>query len=591
MSDPTLAQALALGREHLVAGRISAAESIYEELVRRAPSSAEAHYGRGLVALRQAEWSRAVDALTIAVRLAPKIAAGHAKLGEALVGLERHTQAVAALRKAIALSGRDAEAHLHLGLALAALGDERDAHVCLKTARNLAPRIGDEQLALGRAARESGRAAQAVRHLQAALALDPESAGSHRELASALRAAGRVDEATDHVERALESDPSDVEAWLEAGAIRLDSGDVARAEQAIARAIELAPSAAEPRVRMSILRYRNGDPKRAEEECDRALALEPEHVAAHVNRAFARLVQGDLREGFREFEWRKRRPGFRGSGLSIPEWDGSALGGRTILLYTEQGLGDAIQMSRYASPVEARGGRVVLGVPRDLAPLLRSARGVRDAWSSIRTEDVARIDVQCSLMSLPHLLDTALESIPGETPYIAADPARVDRWRRELASERRFKVGIVWAGSASNANDRSRSVALESFAQLATIDNVALFSLQKRAASEHARAPGVTLVDLAPKLADFSDTAAALMHLDLVISVDTAACHLAGALGRPVWTLLAHAPDWRWLMQRNDTPWYPTMRLFRQKTPHDWTGVFDELRAELSRAAAHGHAS
>jgi tetratricopeptide (TPR) repeat protein len=591
MSEPQLARAFELGREHLVAGRIDAAAALYEELVRRAPSSAEAHYGRGLVALRQGESSRAVDALTIAVRLAPKIAAGHAKLGEALIGLDRHTHAVAALRKAIALSGRDAEAHLHLGLALAALGDERDAQVCFKTARNLSPNLAHEQLALGRASRESGRAVQAVRHLHAASALAPDSAEVHRELASALRVAGRIEEARTHIEHALRTESSDVDAWLEAGAVRLELGDASSAEQALARAIELAPTAAEPHVRMAVLRYRSAEPARAEQECDRALALEPDHVAAHVNRAFARLVQGDLREGFREFEWRKRRAGFRGSGLALPEWDGSALAGRTILLHTEQGLGDAIQMSRYAPLVEARGGRVVLGAPRELAPLLRSVRGVRDAWSSIRTEDVARIDVQCSLMSLPHLFDTALDSIPRETPYIAADPARVDRWRRELGAERRFKVGVVWAGSASNANDRSRSIALEHFAQIAALENVALFSLQKGAAAEHARPPGMTLVDLAPKLADFSDTAAALMHLDLLISVDTAACHLAGALGRPVWTLLPHAPDWRWLMQRSDTPWYPTMRLFRQKTPHDWSGVFDELRADLSRVAAQGQLS
>lgn len=585
MPDPTLARSLALGREHLVAGRVAAAEALYEDLVRRDPTSAEAHYGRGLVALHQGEMARAAEELAAAVRLAPRVAAGQAKLGEALNGIGKHTQAVAALRRAIALSGRDAEAHLHLGLALSALGDERDAQTCFKTARNLDPKLVEAQTALGRAACELGRAAQGVRHMRAAYALSPTSATANRALASALRANGRAEEAREHAERAALLDPLDADAWLEVAAVRLDGSESSRAEEAIARAIELAPHAAEPLVRMGILRYHGGEPARAQEEYERALALEPEHAAAHVNRAFARLLQGDLRDGFRELEWRKRLAGFRGSGLALPEWDGSPLDGRTILLYAEQGLGDALQMVRYAPLVADRGGRVVLGVPRELASLLQSVRGVKSAWSSIRADDAAQIDVQCSLMSLPHLFDTTLETIPGPVPYLTPEPARVDRWRGILGGERRFKVGIVWAGSLSNANDRNRSCPLERFALIAAVEGVALFSFQKGPAAEQLPST-IPLVDLAPKFADFADTAAAMMQMDLVVSVDTAACHLAGALGRRAWTLLPHAPDWRWLTDRADTPWYPSMRLFRQPTARDWWAVFTELECELTRTVA-----
>lgn len=584
MTDSTIARALVAGREHLVAGRVAAAEALYDELVLREPEHAEARYGRGLVALRTGDVERAAVELGIAARLAPRISSCHAKLGEALVGLGRHTQAIVALRKALSLSGRDAESHLQLGLALSALGDARDAATCFKTARNLDATLFDAHVALGNAAFERGRAEQGERHVRAASAVADDDARRQRSLASLLRAAGHTARAREHAERAVALDGGDAAAWVELATVYASVGETALADDAVGRALAIAPQDAEAHVRSGILRLNRGEPALARLALERAIELAPELAPAHVNLALALLLQGDLRAGLRAFEWRKQLPGFRGSGLSLPEWNGSALDGRGILLYAEQGLGDALQFMRYATCVAERGGRVWLGVPRDLAPLAESVRGVHAVVPNLSPAQAAEIAVQCSLVSLPHLFGTDVGTIPASVPYVSADPTRAKRWQQEFAAERRFKIGIVWAGSAAHANDRDRSCSVDLFERIAALDGVALFSFQKDAPTEP-RGPG-PLVDLAPQLRDFADSAAAMSQMDLVISVDTAACHLAGALGRPVWTLLSFAPDWRWMTARDDSPWYPSMRLFRQRAPRDWAGVFASVESELLRTLA-----
>jgi hypothetical protein len=271
---------------------------------------------------------------------------------------------------------------------------------------------------------------------------------------------------------------------------------------------------------------------------------------------------------------------FPPSSFPQPLWNGSPLPGRTILLHIEQGLGDTLQFIRYAQQVKNLGGTVLFACPESLAGLLGKVQGI-DAI--VLPDDLLpAFDVHAPLMSLPHLLGTTLETIPAEVPYFTADPQAVARWRGELDAAPGINVGIAWAGSPRHPADRWRSIPLAQFGRLANLPGVKLYSLQKGPGSEQLAGSGLPIEDWGQRLNDISATAAAVASLDLVIACDTAIVHLAGALAKSVWVVLPFAPDWRWLLERGDSPWYPTGRLFRQRAWGQWDAVFDEIAAALS---------
>ncbi len=322
---------------------------------------------------------------------------------------------------------------------------------------------------------------------------------------------------------------------------------------------------------------------------EKALALDPGNSNANWNLGLLWLLQGDFARGWKQFEWRKRlqsavldRGDYAGA-----EWDGSALAGRDILLHSEQGVGDAFQFVRYAAQLKERGARrVYLECPYPIVPLLSGVRGI-DAVVA-RGVPLPAYDVHANLMSLPGLLGTTIDSIPAEVPYIPVEPRTVTG--RIAPPAGTISVGFVWAGNPLHGRDFLRSAPLDAFRELAGIQGLQFFSLQKGDAAEREfkanPIPGV--VDLAADLVDFRDTAAVLQALDLVITVDTSVAHLAGALGRPTWLLLPHVPDFRWMIDRSDSPWYPTMRIFRQPEPRDWTSVFANVKAALRERVAAG---
>jgi hypothetical protein len=319
---------------------------------------------------------------------------------------------------------------------------------------------------------------------------------------------------------------------------------------------------------------------------DRALDVAPDHAGAHWNLAWELLRHGRLSEGWSHYEWRWKWDGFgdRPRGFPQPQWDGACLEGKRILLHAEQGLGDAIQFARYAPLVAARGGRVVLEVPRPLVRLMGSLDGVETVLA--RGDRLPAFDCHCPLMSLPHVFGTTLETIPSEVPYLSA-PRRAPAVAGQ-GSGRLRSIGLVWAGSPGHARDERRSIALDLFAPLTQIEGLRWHSLQKgpAAAALVTPPPGLTIVNLGASIGDFADTAAMVASLDLVISVDTSVAHLAGALGTPVWILVPAKSDWRWLIDRDDSPWYPTARLFRQHTERDWGSVVDQVRHALRNLPA-----
>jgi hypothetical protein len=323
---------------------------------------------------------------------------------------------------------------------------------------------------------------------------------------------------------------------------------------------------------------------------ERALALDPENPAAHTNRAMLLLANGEFREGWTEYEWRWHGGQLKKRDFQQPAWDGRALDGATILLYAEQGLGDTLQFVRYARLVKALGAAVLVECPPALVRLLANCPGIDRLV--VQGDALPAFDVHAALLSLPRLLNTTLATIPHDVPYLAADSELMSYWRGKLASLKGFRVGVHWRGRGGQGVFRQRDIPPAFLAELAE-DGTNLVCLQKGAA--HDEWPG----DVASKIyfpdepideahGGFMDTAAIMSNLDLIVTSDTSLPHLAGALGLPVWLALPYVPSWQWMRERRDSPWYPTLRLFRQKAPGGWTGVFLEIRSELRKLAAGG---
>ncbi len=483
-----------------------------------------------------------------------------------------------------------------------------------------APDDPDALHLLGVVAAQTGRHEEAVELIRRALNAKPDNAEFRANLALALRKARHPGEAIAEYRRSAELGPQRAEAWFNLGRACLDEGQLEPAAAAFRQAITLEPAYQEAVNNLGVTHTRLGDLEGALTAYQRAVELDPAHVMATSNlaatlynlgrideaRSTARraieldgecaeahltlgaglLIQGRFAEGWPEYEWRWRCQGMHDDPPPYPQpaWDGGDATGRTILLRSEQGLGDTIQFVRYAPLVAARGARVVLGCRPTLKALLKTVPAVAQVVED--GERLPPIDLQIPLLSVPRLVGTRLETIPAEVPYVAPDAAARAAWQATLSAERRaFNVGLVWAGQPQNRTDRWRSIPLAALAPLATVRGVRFWSLQGGEAARQAAHAPFPMVDPTAALRDFAQIAALVASLDLVISVDTAAAHLAGALGAPVWTLLPFAPDWRWLLEREDTPWYPTMRLFRQPRVGDWPAVVSRVAQALAAEA------
>lgn len=415
--------------------------------------------------------------------------------------------------------------------------------------------------------------------LQAALRVDANYPPAVYDMAVLYQQDKNYTQAQQAYQRLVAGGVRDSGTFFNSGVVAYKRGDLVAAERWFHASAIVDPKSARTYMNLAMIYRTWGYLAQARSCLERALALSPDSADVHWNLANTLLVSGDFENGFREYEWRFRRPGRAERKLSIPRWRGEPLDGRTVLLTLEQGMGDAIHFVRFAAVVAARGARVVLECHAGLEALLATAPGV--AATVAPGTPVPEAACYLPLMSLPHILETRLETVPADIPYLRV-PDSAPRFDLIGAG---LRVGVVWRGNPKHEADDARSVSLDTLAPLLDVPDVTWFSLQVgSAAAERDAAPAWSrMTDLAPQLTDFAATAAAVAALDLVITVDTAVAHLAGALGKPVWTLLAEANDWRWLSVRSDSPWYPSMILLRQRRGRNWLPALAWMQAALGR--------
>jgi len=586
-----LAALFAVALAHQQAGRLAQAEQICARMLAHEPEHVDALHLRGVLSIQAGRHDEAVALLGRVVAHAPELALAHKNLGAAFHAAGRPAEAEARYRRALALAPELAEAHNLLGQLLNETDRPADALAHLRTAVRLAPGDADAANNLGNALQSLGDLPAAIHCYHVALERRPDFAVCYSNLGSALQHQGRDEAAIATYRAALSLAPDHAIAHSNLAGLLGERGKIAAATAHFGRAMALDPNNPKTAMSWGSMLYDLGRLDDAIASYERALSLRPHYGRARLNLAFALLKRGDYARGWDAYQarWetgeldhlRRRFPG--------PPWDGTDPAGRTILLYGEQGLGDLIQFCRYAPHLRARGARVVLladGSWQPAASLLASLDGV-----DLLVEDAAALppfDLHCSVLDLPLRFGTTRESIPAAAPYLAADPARRAFWRSRLGPPDRLRVGLVWAGGTVFAKESVRSPRLAPLRSLLERAGVQWVGLQKGDGRRDLEACAVpaNFIDLGPELRDLADTAAVMAELDLVISSCTAPAHLAGALGRPTWIMLSALADWRWLLDRADSPWYPTARLFRQAVRGDWTTLVEELDIELAAVIA-----
>jgi tetratricopeptide (TPR) repeat protein len=480
------------------------------------------------------------------------------------------------------------------------LREQGNAERAVATARQavaLKPDYAGAQNNLGLALFHAKNTAEALAWFERALALEPNSADFHCNRGATLASSGRLEEAEADLRQAIALRPGFEAATCQLSRVLSRKGQFDEAEALIRGLATQAPEAADVhRALGEILMRRcaSGEANYKDRACaefDRAIELKPDLAQAHLARAMLWLTLGDFERGWPEYEWRWQCRDLGFLPLLGTPWDGSALEGRELLVRCEQGIGDLIQFVRYAVELERRGATVVLCCPESIVPLLRRTAGIARFVSTDTPLPEPALSV--SLLSAPGLLKTTEATIPGECPYIHPDTALVEKWRNDLSDLTGYRIGIAWQGNPQHSEDRLRSIPLTRFEPIARVPGVRLISLQVGLGTEQigALAGRFAVHDLGAALEQapgaFMDAAAVMRNLDLVISCDTAIAHLAGALAVPVWVALPFAPDWRWQFGREDSPWYPSMRLFRQKKPLDWEEVFGRMAREIASSTPH----
>jgi Tfp pilus assembly protein PilF len=630
---PTVAEAFAMAVEQHQTGNLRGAEELYRQILQASPEHAEAHHMLGVMAYQRGDLARAEASIRRAISLNPWAAACYSNLGMVLDALGQALEAADSYQWALRLQPEYAEAHYNLGNLLIHQGKAEQAEHHWREALRIRQDHPLFHYNLANLLYKQGHFGEAAAYYKEALRLKPDYAEAHCNLGNVLECQGRLDDAIDHWQQAIKAKPSLAEAYNNLGNAFLRQGQFDQAECHCRQALDLQSDLAEAWTIIGNVRKHEGQFDEALSFFEKALSLDPQHGESHLNRALLWLLLGDFENGWPEFEWRWQTRGYRRYTFAQPYWDGSSLGKRTLLILGEQGLGDTMQFVRFVSCLERNGGKVIVKCQSGLVPLIVESLGaervVKDAMP------LPAFDVYTAFFSVPGVMEIRLTNVPANVPYLDAAPRLVNHWRKQLGKGQEntecgvrskesedkqishsalpvshssstphsalrtphYLVGIAWQGCPSYGFDRERSIPLQDFLPLAKIPGVKLVSLQKGPGMEQLRTeesnlqPAIDAPALDEESGAFMDSAAIMKSLDLVICSDTAIAHLAGGLGVPVWVALSFVPDWRWLLQREDCPWYPTMRLFRQKKYGCWDEVFERIAKELASRVQTCYAS
>ena len=546
------------------------------------------------------------------------------KRAEKLLSVGKLPEARLAFVELCKLNSNDFQSWLTSAMLATRLKNYPEAATAYQHALKLNPNLTDAYFELAQTQATMGRFTEAQQNYRAFLMMCPDSDEGYKAYAKLLKRWGRLTEATENYRKAAELNSGDIETLLELGSLLQQQGlfdealiqfnkakqikpelahiynqiaslyrDTNKPELALQhyrKAYELAPmQEASYEFYLGTVYESQGDTDTALNHFDKAIQCNPELAEAHLSRAVCLLKKGEFKQGWAEHEWRRYHPNWlqqRNHQIPrIPLWDGKASPDKTILVVAEQGYGDVFQFSRYLPQLAKLFAKVIVRSKPEDATLLASIEGVDAIITGIEGINATQFHAHLHLMSLPYYFGTTLETIPAKVPYLHAPADTIEHWHEKIGSDG-FKIGLVWAGSPSNVKNQIRNIQLADLAPLGEIPGIRFFGLQKGPGSEQAASPpgNMDFTFLGDGIKDFADTAAVISNLDLVISVDTATAHLAGALAKPVWTLLYFPSEWRWLERREDSPWYPSMRLFRQNSDKDWMPVIKRVADELRRS-------
>jgi tetratricopeptide (TPR) repeat protein len=571
-------------------GRHAEALTSYGSALAARPDFVEAFINRGIALYDLKRFDEALTSYDRALALWPDNADALSNRGNALVKLLRYDAALASYDDALRLQPHHSEAYHNRGLALHGLGRFDEALASYDRALALRPGYAEALSSRGVTLHDQKRFREALDSFGRALALRPDYSEALVNRGVTLHGLTRFAEALASYDRALALDPDNFDALTNRGVALHDLGRYGEALSSHERAVAARPCDAVALNNRGLTLHRLGRFGEALASYDRALAARPGYADALFFRSMSRLLTGDFERGWIEYERRHESSSAVSSKRDIqqPLWLGEDdIAGKTILLHSEQGFGDTIQFCRYAALVAARGARVVMEVQQPLRGLMMGLDGVAEVIA--RGDPLPDFDFHCPLLSLPLALETRLATIPSSPSYLRPPQRTSQDWDARLGKQGRPRIGVAWAGNPKHVRDRERSISLGTLLPLLDVD-ATFVSLQKdvHRADAETLLTNRKILDLAGSLGDFSDTAALISRLDLVISVDTSVAHLAAALGKPVWVLVTHVPDWRWLLGRDDTPWYPTARLFRQDDTGKWDGVMARLRDALLQFVERG---
>ncbi len=570
-------EAIELALKEQKSGNLKIAENIYRKILEVQPDNVNALHFLGLIYFEKKDFDSAIKYIGEALNLEPTYHEALLNMGVVLQAKGSFDEALQYFQKSLQFNPDCAETFKNIGTILQAKGDYDEAIINYKKALEINPELPDIYKNLAYLFRDKGMLNEAIIFFKKALEYYPDLSDIHNNLGLALNDTGKIDEAIECLRNAIRLNPENAELYNNMGVILREKGLFDEATGCFTQAIILNNRFLEAYNNIAVSLREKGHIEESIYFLKKALDINPDFASAHWNLALIFLLTGNYPQGWEEYKWFWKLKGTNDFHFSQPQWDGSKIEGKTLLVYAEQGYGDTIQFIRYIPLITETGAEVILLCQEELKELFLNLRNLKQVITF--GEKLPHFDFYCSILMLPAIFQTTLENIPVNIPYIFTEQSLINEWHERLDNNSKLKIGLVWSSGHRNSTLRFRSGNLNSFSMLTSIEGAEFYSLQKGISNEEANNfyQKMKIYDLTNNISNFNDTAALIMNLDLIISVDTSVAHLAGALGKPVWVLLPSVPDWRWMLNREDSPWYPTMRLFRQTTHGDWDTVIKKV--------------